>query len=402
MATTRTLNVVNGRIQRVLVLSLILAASTFAAADAQQRGRGGDGRLTRVVVDAVREEPLVQTIPVLGRLVPRQAGVIAARIAGPVAEIHVQVGDRVEAGTTLAAIDSATLKWTRAMRAADVAEQGSSVAKAESELALAKQELARLESLRSSAAFSEARYNDKRRDVDRTASVVGEARAKLQSARANHNMAKTNLAYAVIKAPYPGVITHRYAEVGAYLKVGDSAFSMINDTNLEVEADVPVTRLAGIVPGGGLSIAFESGATTTAVVRAIIPDENPLARTQAVRFTPDLSGMAVRLAKNQSVTVRIPLGPPRDVVTVHKDAVLIRGGDRVVYAVEEGKAILRRVTLGDAVDGRFEVMDGLKPGDSVVVRGNERLRPNQKVEVAKPGSAKGGDKSGGKGGRQGS
>ena len=238
---------------RVLILSLILAASTITGVDAQQRGRGGDGRPTRVVVDAVREEPLVQTIPVLGRLVPRQAGVIAARIAGPVAEIHVQVGDRVKAGATLAAIDSATLKWTRAMRAADVAEQGASVSKAESEVALTKQELARLESLRSSAAFSEARYNDKRRDVDRTSSVVGEARAKLQSARANLNMAETNLAYAVIKAPYPGVITHRYAEVGAYLKVGDSAFSMINDTNLEVEADVPVTRLAGIVPGAALS-----------------------------------------------------------------------------------------------------------------------------------------------------
>ena len=79
-----------------------------------------------------------------------------------------------------------------------------------------------------------------------------------------------------------------------------------------------------------------------------------------MRFAPDLSGLTIRLAKNQSVTVLIPVGPPRDVVTVHKDAVLIRGGDRVVYAVEDGKAVLRRVTLGErrgrAVRGygRFE------------------------------------------------
>jgi multidrug efflux pump subunit AcrA (membrane-fusion protein) len=51
----------------------------------------------------------------------------------------------------------------------------------------------------------------------------------------------------------------------------------------------------------------------------------------------------------------------------------------VVYLAEDHSAALRPVQLGEAVGGRFEVLGGLRPGDLVVVRGNERLRPGQAI-----------------------
>jgi multidrug efflux pump subunit AcrA (membrane-fusion protein) len=67
------------------------------------------------------------------------------------------------------------------------------------------------------------------------------------------------------------------------------------------------------------------------------------------------------------------------VVSVHKDAVLRRQGRASVYVIENGTAQSREVTLGPAVGSRFQVKEGLKPGDIVVIRGNERLRPGQPV-----------------------
>ncbi len=70
------------------ICALLVAAVPAAAQDEQ----------TLVRVDQVRIEPLAQKVPVLGRLVARQAGVVAARINGPVKAFNVEVGDRVEGG----------------------------------------------------------------------------------------------------------------------------------------------------------------------------------------------------------------------------------------------------------------------------------------------------------------
>jgi multidrug efflux pump subunit AcrA (membrane-fusion protein) len=121
----------------------------------------------------------------------------------------------------------------------------------------------------------------------------------------------------------------------------------------------------------------------------MVPEENPLTRTRTVRFTAEFDGSIKNLAASQSITILIPIGQTRTVVSVHKDAVITRKGQKIVFVVvknKEGKgqkAFPRTVTLGEAVGGRFEVLSGLKPGERVVVRGNERLRPGQKVKISK-------------------
>jgi multidrug efflux pump subunit AcrA (membrane-fusion protein) len=87
------------------------------------------------------------------------------------------------------------------------------------------------------------------------------------------------------------------------------------------------------------------------------------------------------LAANQSVMVHIPIGAARTVLTVHKDAIIKRGLASIVYVVDNGTAEMRRITLGEPTGSRYEVLDGLAEGDRVVVRGNERLRPGDKVRV---------------------
>jgi len=82
--------------------------------------------------------------------------------------------------------------------------------------------------------------------------------------------------------------------------------------------------------------------------------------------------------------VRVPAGARRDIVSVHKDAVVQRGRDTIVFVVEDDVAVIRNIRTGQSTGNRFEVLDGLSPGDQVVVRGNERLQPNQKVAVSPP------------------
>jgi len=156
---------------------------------------------------------------------------------------------------------------------------------------------------------------------------------------------------------------------------------MISDDNLEIEADVPFQRLSGLTQGRGVDITLDDGSHHRAEVRAILPSENPLTRTRTVRFVPEFNGLKSPLADSQSVTVLVPIGTPRDVLTVHKDAILRRAGQTVVFVVAEGKAERRVIEIGEGLAERIEVVRGLDEGEQVVVRGNERLRPGAMVRI---------------------
>ena len=79
--------------------------------------------------------------------------------------------------------------------------------------------------------------------------------------------------------------------------------------------------------------------------------------------------------------MHLPIGPSRDVVTVHKDAIVRKGGQALVFVIEDSKAAPRKVQLGEATGGRIVVIAGLKKGDVTVVRGNERLQPGTTVKI---------------------
>ena len=344
-----------------------------------------DGQPAAVGVDAVISQPLKQTVPVIGRLVARQAGVVAARTRGPVAELRVDVGDRVTKGQVLAVLVDARPRWERQLRVAEVAQAKAAVTTAGAQIELLSQEMKRLEGLRKSAAFSQARFEDKRQEVVKAQSGGAEAEAALVRARANLQMADIELRDTKILAPYAGVVAVRHTEVGSYVNVGDSVVTLIDDRNLEIEADVPSERISGLLPGTVLAFRIGSTEPASAVVRALLPEENPLTRTRTVRFTPSFNGGERNLATNQSVTLQVPAGVARQVLTVHKDAVLSRKGRSVVFVASDGVAHRRTVRLGEAVGGRFEVISGLAAGELAVVRGNERLRPEQKVSYERPG-----------------
>jgi RND family efflux transporter MFP subunit len=338
-------------------------------------------RIAGVQVDKVIMEPLTQTMPVLGRFVARESGVVAALTRGPVESVLVAVGDRVKKGDVIAHLVATRIKAARALQAALVSERKAQGRTAKAQLSLTQTELKRLASLRKSVAFSRARHDDKISEVAKFDSEVGEKKAAIASARAQLRLADIDLYNAKIRAPYNGVVSQKHTSPGAFLNVGDPVVTLINDDFLEIEADVPSDRLSGLSIGRVTSAKLENGQALKVTVRAIVPEENGLTRTRPVRFTPKISASAEEsVAANQSVTVLLPVGVRRDVVSVHKDAVIPRGGESIVFVAKEGKAVRQALQLGDAVGNRFEVLDGLKAGDVVVVRGNERLRPGQSIK----------------------
>jgi len=335
---------------------------------------------TRVAVDAVRTEPLRQTVPVVGRFVARQSGVIAARINGAIGEFNIDVGDRVKEGEVVAVLIKERLTWQHNLQKAEVSNFAAQLKTRKQTIKLLRQELARLESLRKSPAFSQARLDDKKQQVLVAESEASEANAQLSMANANLRLTAISLYDADIRAPFSGVVTKRHADVGTYVNVGSAVVTLIGDQSMEIEADVPSDLIGGLTPKLEVPAIIDGRAVISAMVRAVIPEENPQTRTRAVRFFPMFNTKSA-IAVNQSVTLRLPADRARTVLTVHKDAVINRKGKRIVVLAKDGRAQLRTVKLGQATGSRFVVLNGLAAGDVVVVRGNERLLPGTPLAI---------------------
>jgi RND family efflux transporter MFP subunit len=368
---------------QALLLVGYLAAAMLAPVSAAMAQRAA-----LVAVDAVVLEPLRQTQPIEGRFVALRAGPIAAQSRGAVMEMLVSVGDRVEKGAVLAVLDTDRLEAEVARQRANVGYREAQVSGAKAQHRQANQQLARMQKLRKSSAFSKARLDDLTSASLLARLEIAESAAVLETAKADLALAALTLERSRIIAPFAGVVSRRYIQAGAYVVDGAPVVDLIDDQSLEIEADVPASRVAGLTEGLSVTVEWEGIASQRAVVRAVIPQENAMSRTRAVRFTPQFDPRVVNAASGASATVRVPVGAARDVLTVHKDAVIEQGG-YYVYVVDEGKALRKRVQLGESAGGRFIVLEGLEAGMLAVTRGNERLRPGQPVTTGgKPGGKK--------------
>jgi len=356
------------------VLTATLAISTSDLAHAQ-------GKASPVEVDKVIEEALTQTAPFTARFVAVQLGPVATRISERVADITVRAGERVEKGAVLAKLSDNRLRAERQLRASELKKAEAQRERAAANRAKAQQTLARTEQLRGSNAFRKNALEDAARDLEAAIASSTEAEAETERVRAELNLAEIALADASIRAPYHGVILARHVVAGDYVQAGEAIVTLMNDKDLEIEADVPAKRLAGLHPGVPVKAVLQNGQVLTVEMRAIIPEENPRTRSRAVRFSANLPEDSTQIAENQSVTVHIPIGVVRQVISVHKDALLLDGRQPRVYVVIDGKVEVRPVTIGDSLGTRFEVTSGLSVGETVVIKGNERLRPGEPVAV---------------------
>jgi len=343
-----------------------------------------------VAVDPVTESVETDYQRFLGRFIARDQADVAARVSGPVAEIMVDVGDRVAAGDVLVRVDDARFSALLELQQMELQELAAGFEAALASQATAQQDIERQERLRGSAAFSQARFEDAQQTLIRASALANEAQARLRSAEVQVDLAAIDLAETRILAPFDGVVTARFVQPGEYLSTGAPVLTLVSDRDMEIDVAVPGAQVAALEPGmiaGFVRGDPQSDPVHDAVIRAILPIEDSQTRSRTIRLTPVLAGLDSTPAVNESVTVVLPAGPPRPMLTVHKDAVLTQIGGQFVYVVENGLAALRPVRLGAAIGDRFEVLDGLAAGELAVVRGNERLRPDQAVIALPPTAA---------------
>lgn len=333
-----------------------------------------------VEVDEVILESLNQTIPVIGRVISLKEADVPAAVIGKIENVLVEVGDKVKKGQVLASIDIERYKWMAEIANANVNATKAEIKSAKAETNINLIELNRMENLKESSAFNVSKYE--RLQSLHTSLIAKEeiVEAKLKSALQEEKLAKLNLKRATVKAPFDGIIELKMVELGEAVGLGFTLFKLVSDSLLEIEADVPSNRARILEINNNISVSTTDMISFSSKLRALGVRENSNSRTIPVHLTFSSKELSRKLFVGENVNIFIPIGPGLKTPTVHKDAILKREGMSLVYVVEEEKAVIKPLKLGDGVGNRFVVLGGIKEGDIVVIKGNERLRPGQKVK----------------------
>ncbi|MEO1638133.1 MAG: efflux RND transporter periplasmic adaptor subunit [Pseudomonadota bacterium] len=354
-------------------VALIVLVSTLAVPLAHAQGRAAS-----VGVQEVEMRALSETVPVFAEVITARDGNVASRVAGNVDAVTVLAGDRVAAGDPLVELNADLLTIQVSQAEARLNEATAGIETARARLDRAQTALDRIEALRGGTSFSEGRFDDVQADFLEAAAQLVEAEAREKSAEAGLAEARYQLEQSRITAPFAGVVLEVSTIPGAFIQAGTPLVRLLDTDAFEVRASVPSRYTDFLAPGQAVMATSETGAEIALVLRAVLPVEDPATRTRGVIFSV-AAGAIDGAAVGQSLTVQVPVSAARDVLSVPKDALVQARGGWTVYVAAEGQAQPRTVTIGVPLGDRYEVVDGLAPGDLVVVRGNERLRPGQAI-----------------------
>lgn len=319
--------------------------------------------VTEIVVREVRAGV---TVP--GTVESPQVSLVAAETAGRIRTVHGREGMAVRAGAPLVSLDTARIELRLRAARAELDE-------ARARLDLAERNLVRARELFADDILPRSGLDDA--ESETTAWTGRVERLDAEIART-----ELDLDRAVIRAPFGGVVVEERVESGEWVDVGDPCVEIQSTGSFDVRAPLPERHFAAVERGGRATVTFEAlpGASFSGTVVATVPRAASGTRTFPVKVrVEDPDG---RLAAGMLARVELEVGEPRTATLVPKDALVTDGRGSAVWVVgADDVASLATVRTGDGHGAWVEVLAGLSPGDRVVTRGNERLRPGLTVRA---------------------
>jgi len=297
----------------------------------------------------VRSEPHATTEEVVGTVRAKRHATLEPRLSGRITSLPVMLGQRVKAGELVARLDAAEIR--------------AQLEQAEASLEQAERDWSRTSTLFEQQAATRAEYDA--------------AQSRHRVARAMAAEAKAMMNYADIVAPFDGLVTRKWAEVGDFAAPGKPLVSIEDPSILQMEAEVPQAIARHLAQDDRINVLVDGiKEPLTGVVSEMAPATDPLTRTFQVKVDlPQQAGVN----SGQFARLLVPLGESY-ALRLPVSAVVQRGQLEIVFVVSDRQAHLRLVKTGKRIGDEWEILSGLDADASVVVEGADLLSDGQPVE----------------------
>ena len=299
----------------------------------------------------------------IGTVISRERARLAAEVSGRLLWVA-EVGAHVQKGEVVARIDDTLLKDELVERRADVT-------RIEAQLKFLRDEVSRLQRLAK-------QNNAARSQLEKAISERASAQSELTAAQARVRRVAEQVKRSRLEAPFAGIVTERLLHAGEWADEGSAVLAMTDPVHLEVQSWVSVSALPYIETGRELAFV-SAGRRYRGKVRTLVPVGELRSRLYELRLGLPEGKWRV----GESVRIAVPAATARKVLSVPRDALVLRRGYTAVYRIDAADHVARKVLVdtGVASGPYIEVQGEIQPGDLVVIRGGERLRDGDRVAI---------------------
>lgn len=309
-----------------------------------------------VIVQPVSYTRIADRLEALGTLRANETVDITATVSDTISRIHFDDGERVEAGQILVEMTDA--------------EEAAGLTEARSLAEEAKRQYERIKRLVAEGTAAESLLDQRRREWE-----TAEARLKAVQSR---------LADRLVRAPFEGTVGLRNISRGALISPGQVITTLVDDSRMKLDFDVPSIYLASVSPGTPIEAMtpLYSNETFEGQVSSVDASIDPVTRAITVRAiipNPDR-----RLKPGLLMTLEL-LRRERNALVVAEEAIIPRASKNFVMVVdrsaEQPVAEEREVQLGTRLPGLVEVTSGLSEGETIITHGTMKVRPGSPVTI---------------------
>nr|WP_233263135.1 efflux RND transporter periplasmic adaptor subunit [Lysobacter profundi] len=369
---------------------------------------------SRVRIAEVKRGDLVRDISAEGRVIAANSPTLYA-IAGGTVTLHVVAGDVVKQGQALAEIDSPELRSQLAQEEATLASLEAEASRAALDAQLARSTARKL--------LDQAEIDRvaAQRDLERNErGFAGGAVPQIEVARAQDNLKKSDIGVEharedlglqgrgasldtrnkhlladrqraivdelkrqvdalTLRAPFDGQVGQVQVAQRANVAVNAPVLSVVDLSRFEVEIKVPESFARDLGIGMPAQLTSGSGQPYPGAVSAVSPEVVNGEVTARLRFADK---QPPGLRQNQRLSARIVLGTRRNVLMVERGPFVDQDGGRFAYVMDGDLAVRRAIRTGVSSLNAVEILDGLRPGDRVVVSGSDLFADAKQVRIS--------------------
>jgi RND family efflux transporter MFP subunit len=343
--------------------SLLIGSCLIASLSIQAIANGFPPVNVNVV--KINKHELSPSIWVSGTVSTNNNSKIASEVSGRLISIA-EIGTIVKKGELIAKIDDSHLKIK-------LLEEQANVLQHEADLRYLESELTRTISLveKNLSAPTTLERNTSNRDI---------AKGRLMVAKARLAQTENDLAFSELKAPFSGIVAERIANLGEYINSGNAIIRLVELANKEAVVYAPITSYQFINKKKSLVISSSMG-ESEAAIKSFVPVANDLSHLMEVRL--DMSHIKWPFGLN--IKVQVVSGKTVQSIAVPRDALVLRRDGLSVFRINENNQAEKISGEVDLASGNLVSLKNtstdLLVGDSIVIRGAERLQPGQLVTI---------------------
>jgi membrane fusion protein (multidrug efflux system) len=319
-----------------------------------------------VEVDTVKTGRIVETREAVGTVRAFESIMVTAKVSGIVEKISFEEGQKVKAGDILVELDAEE-------RRADIQQAVAEIRRAEAQRNEVRTRLDRALALRRTGAGTEAQVDD----------LTGQMRTletAITAAEARRRAAEARLEDLVIRAPFNGRLGTRSVSLGAYVSPGTRITTLDDLSRVRFDFAMPENLLAQLKVGqtGFARSAAFGDRNFEGKVTVIDPRVDPVTRT--VRLTAEIPNPDETLKPGMFLSVVLQVLVKGDAVVIPEEAIVGEGLRHLVFVVKDKVVERRVVRMGQRQEGSVEIVEGLKPGETIIIQGVQRVRPGMTVD----------------------